>query len=253
MKKILVIGDSHTSKIGNCVPDVFFLKNRKLEYQYSEQNYVTHIVEEGRDIWLKDYLKTHEDKELQLWMSSHPGRSALNFDFENFASGTQKRQLDDWNEEGRIVVPWLGYIDIRNWLPQTDLPGYLGAKEVVSRYIDNVLNKFDKCEVIFMEPLPQFICFITNGWVENRSDPDIEFERRHEQHLLFIDELKKQCKERGLREPINTREILGNDMIEPYKQPKKPINVLLNDHMKQEYYDPIVEYLATKLSIDDIE
>jgi hypothetical protein len=252
MKNILVIGDSHTSKIGNCVPDVFFLKNRKLEYTYSEQNYVTHVVEEGRDIWLKDYLKIHEDKNLKLWFSSHPGRSALNFDFDNFATGSQKHQIDVWNKEGNIIVPWLGYIDIRNWLPQTNLPGYLNAKQVVSTYIDNVLNKFDKCHVIFMEPLPQFICFITNGWVENRSDPDIEFEKRHEQHLLFIDELKKQCLERGLPEPINTREILGDDMIEPYKQPKKPINILLNDHMKQEYYEPIVEYLANKLSIDDI-
>jgi hypothetical protein len=192
MKNILVIGDSHTSKIGNCVPDVFFLKNRKLEYTYSEQNYVTHVVEEGRDIWLKDYLKIHEDKNLKLWFSSHPGRSALNFDFDNFATGSQKHQLDVWNKEGNIIVPWLGYIDIRNWLPQTNLPGYLNAKQVVGTYIDNVLNKFDKCHVIFMEPLPQFICFITNGWVENRSDPDIEFEKRYEQHLLFIDELKKQ-------------------------------------------------------------
>ena len=190
MKKILVIGDSHTSKIGNCVPDIFFLKNRKLQYSYAEQNYVTHLIEEGRDIWLKDYLKIHEDKDLKLWMSSHPGRSALNFDFENFASGTQKSVLDLWNSEGNIVVPWLGYIDIRNWLPQKHLPNYMDAEAVVKQYIDNVLNKFDKCEVIFMEPLPQFICFITNGWVENRSDPDIEFEQRYEQHILFVEELR---------------------------------------------------------------
>ena len=39
-------------------------------------------------------------------------------------------------------------------------------------------------------------------------------------------------------------------MIDPYKQPKKPINILLNDHMKQEYYEPIVNYLANELSID---
>lgn len=252
MKNILVIGDSHTSKIGNCVPDVFFLKNRKLEYNYAEQNYVTHIIENGRDIWLKDYLKIHQDQDLKLWMSSHPGRSALNFDFQNFASGTQKEQLDTWNKPGNVVVPWLGYIDIRNWLPQTNLPNYKNAEEVVSIYINNVLKKFDNCKVIFMEPLPQFICFITNGWVENRSDPDIEFERRYEQHLLFVEELRKQCLNLGLPKPIDVSKIIGTDMIETYRQPKKPINILLNDHMKQEYYEPIVEYLSN-LSIDDIK
>ena len=244
MTNILVVGDSHTAKIGNCVPDVFLRENAALEFKDSDQNYVTRYIENGNEMWLRDSLRMYEDSSLKIWMSSHPGRSALNYDFENFASGTQKYILDSWNKDGNIVIPWLGYIDIRNWLPQTHLNNYQSAADVVSRYIDNVLNKFDKCRIVFMEPLPQFICIITNGWRINSSDPDIEFERRYEQHLVFVEELRKQCLERGLEAPIRVDEILGTDMIEPYMQPKKPLKILLNDHMTQKYYEKIVKHIA---------
>jgi hypothetical protein len=39
-------------------------------------------------------------------------------------------------------------------------------------------------------------------------------------------------------------EILGTDMIEPYMQPKKPLKILLNDHMTQKYYEKIVRHIA---------
>lgn len=244
MKNVLIVGDSHTAKLGNCVPDVFLRENVGLEFKDSEQNYVTRYIDGGNEVWLRDSLRMYEDSNLKIWMSAHPGRSALNYDFENFASGTQKYILDNWNQDGNIVVPWLGYIDIRNWLPQTHLNNYKSAADVVSRYIDNVLNKFDKCRIVFMEPLPQFICIITNGWRINSSDPDIEFERRYEQHLVFVEELRKQCLERGLEAPIRVDEILGTDMIEPHMQPKKPLKILLNDHMVQKYYEKIVKHIA---------
>jgi hypothetical protein len=244
MKNILIVGDSHTAKLGNCVPDVFLRNNPRLEFKDSDQNYVTRYLEHDNPMWLRDSLRMYEDSNIKIWMTSHPGRSALNYDFQNFATGTQKYILDNWNEEGNIVIPWLGYIDIRNWLPQLNLENYKTPSEVVSIYINNVLKKFDKCRVIFMEPLPQFICIITNGWRVNSSDPDIDFERRYEQHLVFMEELKKQCAEKGLDAPISVSKILGTDMIEPYMQPKKPLKILLNDHMTQPYYEKIVEYIA---------
>lgn len=244
MKNILIIGDSHTAKLGNCVPDVFLRYDLSLEYKDADQNYVTKTIENGISLFIKDYLRMYEDSKIKIWMSSHPGRSALNFDFENFASGTQKYILDGWNLEENIVMPWLGYIDIRNWLPQTQLNNYKSAEDVVSKYIDNVLNKFDKCRIIFIEPLPQFICIISNGWRIFNGDPDIEFELRYEQHLEFCKELRKQCLKRGLGAPIRVDEILGTDMIEPYMQPKKPLQILLNDHMTQKYYEKIVKHIA---------
>ena len=244
MKRILVIGDSHTAKLGNCVPDVFFLKDRSIEFKDSEQFYVSHYFENNDEMWVRDSLRMYEDSNLKIWMSAHPGRSAFNYDFNNFASGTQKYILDDWDSEDSIVMPWLGYIDIRNWLPQTDLNNYKSAKDVVDVYVNNVIKKFNKSKIIFIEPLPQFICIVTNNWARMSADPDIEFERRYEQHLLFVEELRLKCKELGLQAPVKPSEILGTDMIEPHMQPKKPIKLLLNDHMTQPYYEKIVEYIA---------
>jgi hypothetical protein len=190
----------------------------------------------------------YEDVHYKIFISYHPGRSALNFDYNTFGSGTQKFVLDNLDFEDQYVIPWFGYIDIRNWLPQKHLDGYKNAKEVVSAYIDHTLEKYKKSKVIFMEPLPQFITFITNSWAIFRSDPDIQFEDRYEQHIEFVNELHLQCKERGLPAPINIREILGTDMIEPYMQNKKPISLYLNDHMKPEFYKKIMNHIV--FSID---
>jgi hypothetical protein len=247
VKNILIIGDSHASKLGNCIPNVFLKDNQEVEFKDSDQHYTSRYIEDGKIISVRDLLRTYEDSELKIWISSHPGRSALNYDFENFASGTQKYVLDDWNAEGNIVLPWLGYIDIRNWLPQPNILGYKPASEVVSIYMDNVLNKFNKCKVIFIEPLPQFVCFITSGWIGNESDPDINFEKRYEQHIIFVEELKKQCFSKSLDAPISVSNILGTDMIEPYMQPKKPLKLFLNDHMTQPYYEKIIYHVAKNI------
>jgi hypothetical protein len=244
MKNILIIGDSHTAKSGNATPDMFYLKNRSLKFTTSEQFYTSHYIENNEEYWIKDDLKMYEDSNLKIWMSAHPGRSALNYDFENFATGTQKHILDSWDKEGNIVMPWFGYIDIKNWLPQKDLSGYKSAEEVVDTYVNNVINKFNKCEIIFIEPLPQFICIVTNNWARPESDPDIQFEERHEQHILFVDALRKKCSDLGLKAPISPAKILGTEMIEPYMQYKKPLKLLLNDHMTPKYYEIIVDYLV---------
>ena len=97
-----------------------------------------------------------------------------------------------------------------------------------------------------MEPVPQFITIVTSSWRFPELDPDFEFEERHEQYLDFVEELKRQCSERGLPEPINTREILGTDMIESWMQPTDKLHNYLNDHMKQEHYDKILAHIYNK-------
>ena len=247
MKKILIIGDSHTQKLGYCINDIIIQNQDRHRYIYSENNY-TSCLKEDESIYsiIKDSLYQYKGLDIEIMVSGHPGRSALNFDYENFASGTQKELSILYNKKDTIIMPWLGYIDIKNWLPQKKLNNYKNVEEVVKIYVDNTLKKFNKAQVIFIEPLPQFICFVTARWESLISDPGIEFEERHEQHLFFIKALKKYCLEIGLSKPISPGEILGVDMIEPYMQPKKPINLFLNDHMSQEYYGKILKYIIDK-------
>jgi hypothetical protein len=243
-RNILIIGDSHSGKLAFNMGKTLSSKIKSTFRKESDHQYRTKYLDKtGHEVWMEDGLAKYQDEHIKFFISNHPGRSALHYDFENFASGTQKEELDLWNSEDRIIMPWLGYIDVRNWLPQTKLNGYVDVENVVKTYIDNATSKFSKARVIFIEPMPQFICIVTSRFRHNHTDPAIEFEDRHEFQLKFVSELRKQCNERGLDNPISIAEILGTDMIETRMQPKTPITYFLNDHLKPEYYTQILEYI----------
>ena len=247
MKNILILGDSHTTRLGYSSEDWFSNNIESQRVVTSNSHYNTKTPDEnGFIVFMKDVLISYEDDTSRVLMSGHSGRSAYSYDFLNFASGTQKEILEKWNVEGNIFIPWLGYIDCRNHLPNKNLKNYVGAKEVVSKYIDNVMKHFDKCTVVFMEPVPQFITIVTSSWRFPELDPDFEFEERHEQYLNFVQELHDQCLEKGLPEPINVRKILGTDMIESWMQPKLPLTSYLNDHMRPEHYEKILAHVYKK-------
>jgi hypothetical protein len=247
MKNILILGDSHATRLGYSSKAWFSSNVESGTEIHSNSHYETKAPDEnGFTVFMKDVLIGYEDDTSKILISGHSGRSAYSYDFLNFASGTQKPILEKWNAEGNIFIPWLGYIDCRNHLPNKKLKNYVGAKEVVSTYIDNVIKHFDKCTVVFMEPVPQFITIVTSSWRFPELDPDFEFEERHEQYLNFVEELKIQCAERGLPEPINIREILGTDMIESWMQPKDNLNNFLNDHMRQEHYDKVLSHVYNR-------
>jgi hypothetical protein len=247
-RKILIIGDSHSAKLSFGLGNFLQRNSSDDTTQDSDHQYRTKYIDKlGNNVWMEDSLVTYKNKSLNFYISCHPGRSALHFDFENFASGTQKEMLSDWNEEGRIIMPWFGYIDVRNWLPQTGLNNYVDVENVVRTYIDNATSKFNKARVIFIEPMPQFICIVTSRFRFNHTDPAIEFEDRHEFQLKFVSELRKQCLERGLDKPVSISDILGTDMIEPWMQPKTPITYFLNDHLKPQYYTQILEHIYSNV------
>jgi len=247
-KNILIIGDSHSAKLGFNLGKTLSSKIKSAFRQESDHQYRTKYLDKtGHEVWMEDGLVTYKDDHIKFFISSHPGRSALHYDFENFASGTQKEVLDEWNSEDNIIMPWLGYIDVRNWLPQTELKNYVDVESVVKTYIDNATSKFNKARVIFIEPMPQFICIVTSRFRFNHTDPAIEFEDRHEFQLKFVSELRKQCLERGLNKPVSISDILGTDMIEPWMQPKTPITYFLNDHLKPQYYTQILEHIYSNV------
>jgi hypothetical protein len=125
-KNILIIGDSHSAKLGFNLGKTLSSKIKSAFRQESDHQYRTKYLDKtGHEVWMEDGLVTYKDDHIKFFISSHPGRSALHYDFENFASGTQKEVLDEWNSEDNIIMPWLGYIDVRNWLPQTELKNYV--------------------------------------------------------------------------------------------------------------------------------
>mgnify|MGYP003332930572 FL=1 len=252
MKHMLIIGDSHTSKLSYTIKDYFKTKGITECSEYSNNNtYVEYEIvkniENDKEIILSKKMSKKSidisydfiNKETTACFSSHPGRSAYNFNYNNYPN------MLDWNHKNSLIIPWLGYIDIKNWLPQKKLNNKKSAKEVVEDYVNKTLNAFPNAKILFMEPLPQFIMFIQNGWANPKSDPNIDFEERYEQHYKFLDELYYQCKINNLSNPINIRNILGEDMINHNWQHKK-IPLFLNDHMLPQYYQKIIEYIIEK-------
>jgi len=244
MANILILGDSHTTKLGYISEDWFRANTKSEKIVTGNSHFHSQIKDENNyTVFMKDTLVSYENDKSKMFFSGHSGRSAYSYDFVNFASGTQKDMLEKWDVEGNIFIPWLGYIDCRNHLPNKDLPNYATPKDVVKQYIKNVTDNFKNCQIVFMEPVPQFITIVTSDWRFPHLDPNFDFELRHEEYLEFIKELRIQCAENGLPEPINTSDILGTDMIESWMQPKKPINRFLNDHMSQEHYKKILAHI----------
>jgi len=250
LKKIFIVGDSHTTKlsytVANCFIDNYY---EEISNTYIEENasrLVKNTKEFGRDVkektarMVRNHTLNFSNNSHNIYFSSHPGYTALNFNYNNFS------YMDDYNQKNSIVIPWFGYCDIRNWLPRKELQNYKNAKEVVKIYVDKTIKKFENANLQFMEPLPQFINYITNGWANPHSDPDIEFEYRYEHHNIFIEELSSYLNFKGLPQPINTRNILGTDMINHNWQ-HKTIPLILNDHMKSEYYENILKHLVNSL------
>jgi hypothetical protein len=191
--------------------------------------------DDGGQQKIHDELTHYIENDIDITFSSHPGRSAYNFNYD------KHKYLQDFNNSNSIVMPWLGYIDIKNYLPQTNK--YKSADEAAEQYVNNSIQKFPEANLVFIEPIPQFITIVAANWGNFATDPAIEFEERHEQHLLFIDALKKHSRKNKLADPINIREILGCDMIDSTMQYKKPLSLLLNDHLIVDKYRPILKFV----------
>lgn len=241
LNNIYIYGDSHAGRMANIAFDVvqsrYGINN---EYSTCSSNYydrvVDHLDSGGNKVFhgMSSSVFDMSYGEKTLTIASTPGRSALNLDYDFY------RYTKDWDSSNSLIMPWFGYIDIKNWLPQKNLKNYKTAKEVVDIYVDKTLNKFKNSKVVFINPMPQFEVIISARWANFASDPAIDFEDRHSMHLEFSQILIDKCKEVGINSPINISEILNTEWINTSMQFKKPIKELYNDHLRPDYYMSIL-------------
>ena len=242
MKSVYIIGDSHAGRMANVSFDVVqtpFGINEKYSTCSSNYHYriLDHIDVGGNEVFhgMMANLFYIENDRIKLTLSSTPGRSALNFDYDFYD------YMQYWDSEESIVMPWLGYIDIKNWLPQKNLKNYKNVDEVVDIYVEKTLKKFKKSKIIFITPMPQFEVIVAARWSNFSSDPAIEFEDRHTTHLEFVESLKKKCQSLNLPNPIDVSEILNKEWITTDMQFKHSLQELYNDHVRPEFYVKILQ------------
>lgn len=258
MKSLYITGDSHAGKMSKVLFDNMYKKYAPSEKfinvnpkDYNRRNFniceevVDHIDANGnKDFHVISYsLASIESEDKSISIASTPGRSALNLDYDFYDYTSQ------WDSKDSVVMPWYGYIDIKNWLPQTNLNNYKNTEQVVDAYVEKTIKKFKKSKIVFINPMPQFLVVATTKWSVFSSDPEIQFEDRYSYHLEFTEKLKSKCISSGLDEPINISEILNAEWIEPDMQFKKPINMAYNDHLTPKYYDKILTSIISKVMI----
>jgi hypothetical protein len=248
MKSLYITGDSHAGKLANVLfENMYNVYGPNREFATVNSDYynkvVDHIDPNGNKVLhgMSSNLASIELEDKKITIASTPGRSALNldYDFYDYTSG--------WDHNDGIVMPWYGYIDIKNWLPQTGLNNYKNTEDVVEAYVEKTIKKFNKSKIIFINPMPQFLVVTTARWSNFSSDPDIQFEDRYSYHLEFTEKLKNKCAASGLETPIDISEILDAKWIEPDMQFKKPINMAYNDHLIPKYYDNILSSIISKV------
>ena len=90
-----------------------------------------------------------------------------------------------------IIMPWLGYVDCRNWIPK-----YNNADLIVRDYVESFLASFPDKKIRFIEPFPQFKELNTHNY------PSLPYERKMKADQEFRESLEKISNEKGLLAPI---------------------------------------------------
>lgn len=240
MKNLYIIGDSHTTRIGHIL---FNNISKKLEQQnilYSTYlgtsfDKVAKLDPYGYPLKLRSEFHSIKFDDSMVHCAAYLGRPAITFNYSH-------HYMESWDNDSNTIMPFLGYIDIKNYLPNKNLANYKNVSEVVDIYVNNTVNKFKNAKIIFVNPFPQFEVIVSARWRKFSVDPDISFEERHEVHLEFCEKLKDKCASVGLEQPIDISQILGVPWIGPTMQYKTPLEYLYNDHCTPEHYDKILDY-----------
>ncbi len=91
-----------------------------------------------------------------------------------------------------LIMPWLGYVDCRNWIPK-----YNNADLVVTDYVESFLSSFPAKKFRFIEPFPQFKELNTHNY------PSLPYEKKMKANQEFIESLSRISSEKGLMQPVS--------------------------------------------------
>jgi len=100
-----------------------------------------------------------------------------------------------------LVIPWIGYVDIRTYLTRYD-----NADIIAREYVDKTVDYFKDSVILFAEPLPQFRQMLLKY---PGISPEYTFEERQNQNKLFLAGMNKRIEELGLPKPISQEQILA--------------------------------------------
>lgn len=152
--------------------------------------------------------------DLKIWGKA--GTKAYNinlqylYDEDEFSSGTERNSryvptkkdtvvnFQEIKDDG-LIMPWLGYTDIRQFLPK-----YKNADTVVKHYVDQFVSFYKNSKIRFIEPLPQFTEMLLKF---EGIHPSYTYAQREQQNKEFVESLIKYSDMHGLEKPITQDDI----------------------------------------------
>jgi hypothetical protein len=140
-----------------------------------------------------------------------------------------------------LVLVWLGYVDIRQWLPR-----HKNTEEVVIKYLDRIREYYKDSVIQLIEPLPQFTEMLLK--YEGIS-PSYTYEERQEINQVFIDTLNKYAIEHRMVAPVTQKEIKEAVGLEEFT-PEDCATWAPHpqDSLKREYWAKIYDLFMRKSS-----
>jgi hypothetical protein len=216
MKKVNIIGDCHAARI--------------LEHW----NPKTCPVD--LKVWGKAGFKAYDLNIKELHEYDEPSSGIESFN-DNILQTFRKHEDTILNfqniKNGELIMPWAGYVDIRQFLPK-----YKNADLIVKKYVEEFINFYDKSVIRFIEPLPQFTEMLLKY---EGIHPSYSYEERLEQNRIFIDSLRKYSEEYGLQKPISQEEIYKAVGVQEFttdltpQNGSHPVDALTPNYMNKIY------------------
>jgi hypothetical protein len=193
MTRVYVIGDCHTSRVNAIHEEMNAPRNFIAPKVWGDDRRIedtsTHLRFwgiEGMQAWNMKLDQLHAENTLSSAAEDFPGIAGITDNLELRFNFNEVEDAD-------IVMPWVGYIDCRNFIPK-----YRNPEEAVDNYIDQVFKFFKTSKVRFIEPMPQFEFLGTYNYNEGYT-----YEDKTYWNDLFISYLRKRSSELGLMDPIN--------------------------------------------------
>jgi hypothetical protein len=176
MRNVAIVGDCHTSRIF----EHYKKDQTKLDIHFwGLAGYRAHAL---------DYKKTAELKVRSSGMELPPDGQDHSIEFNELP------KCD-------LVIPWIGYVDIRTYLTRYD-----NADEIARTYVDITVDYFKDSNILFAEPLPQFKQMLLKF---PGISAEYTYEDRQNQNKLFLAGMNNRIEELGLPKPISQEEILA--------------------------------------------
>lgn len=141
-----------------------------------------------------------------------------------------------------LIMPWMGYIDCRNWIPK-----YGNAELIVEDYVNCFVNSFPSKKVRFIEPFPQFDELNTYGY------PSYPYDVRMQANNDFNKALDKFSKENKLLPPISQslvyKSVGSNNLTEDHARTGnlKIHNGTKIDGLLPKYVDSVYKNLSKEI------